>query len=201
MKQNILHNISDEELIDMMRCGNDLASHILFKRYHRYSRSLAFNYAREIGCSKSFIEDMITIAEDTVYDTLSFYFGDKISNFYPYWSISARRNMLKFVIKAINQSGSALSYDDRLLPNVNRSSSLKHCSWVTEGRVFQEEILIFIEELKKNPKTTLDSEILQYTIDGYKHKEIATLLKVSLSTVKYHYGKIVTVLKRRLKDK
>ena len=182
------YDISDNELIYLYRCDNELALDILTKRYKQRIYGLIERVKNKYGIKRMEFDDYYQTSYIAFLKCIERF--DDTYIFYNY-IMQAVENVLIREVEKEKKYNSILSLDIDLINEgysftdvINDSTSLyeKNIIWEFIGSNFDE----------------LSTEIIKCRENGYTGEEIAKILNVSKKVVYNRLGKIKKVLKSDL---
>ena len=181
----MLNNNSDNiKLVEELRIGNKLALQQLFERYYNDLCFYANSFVRNFELSRDLVQDIfLKMWEDRKN------LPEKLT-FESYIYRSVKNRCLDHLKKEMHQD----KYRSFILQRFNDDDLLQTNNYELK------EILERIDEvLKEFPELTYKIFDLSRN-KGYKNREIAEELDISIKTVESHISKALKILRTQLKD-
>lgn len=179
-------DITDNELIYLVRNNNLEAKDYLFTRYKKRMYGMIHSFFKKACISK--------VDYDDVYQDCFIVFlkcidrFDEEYNFYNYVNSSIYKMMIKFIQEEKSQQ-KVLSLDYDVLDN---NKNLIDIASDSEMLYRKSELNSFIEEHFSG----IDKQIIDYRLMGYSICEIATLLNINKKILYTRFSKIKSILSR-----
>lgn len=199
---------SDDELLYLMRCGNQEAERYLYSRYYRFIRKWIEPYLKFALYGYEF-EDYLQSAMMFLPIALDHYRDDQQSSLRTFLKTVIIRRILS-VIK-INKGYYLYHYYGTVSLDSwvddEKSTRLEEVVEDPYQRDYPEKVLMIKETEKyyldkvEQEATDLEMEVANYKREGYDHREIADILNISVKSVynslyRYH-KKIVGIDERK----
>ncbi len=188
-----MNNISDQELIMLLREQNEDAEKILYERYFKIIKKIISLYKytlRELNIDKS---DLFTSCIDTFYYALNNYSNLSDASFNTYVSLLVKRKIKKTIIKKLNKSHyitciSLNTYEDRNheIKDIKIKDNLEK---ICNEEEVQEINKIILDKLNKKELTSL-----VLFLQGYSYNEMSKMLQKSYNQVYYE----IATLKKKI---
>jgi len=150
--------------------GNSQAQHILFKKYFGYAKSICLRYTY----SPEEAEEVLNEGFFKVFNNLDRY--DPEQPFKAWLRTVMVNNAISYFRRNKKHYAARTAFDEIPEPGIADDA----VSEITAGEIMQ-----LIHELKPIYKTVF----LMYAVDGYSHKEIATMLEINEATVRSQYAR------------
>ncbi|SEJ57671.1 RNA polymerase sigma-70 factor, ECF subfamily [Dyadobacter sp. SG02] len=150
--------------------GNSQAQHILFKKYFGYAKSICLRYTY----SPEEAEEVLNEGFFKVFNNLEKY--DPEQPFKAWLRTVMVNNAISYFRRNKKHYAARTAFDEIPEPGIAEDA----VSGITAGEIMQ-----LIHELKPIYKTVF----LMYAVDGYSHKEIATMLEINEATVRSQYAR------------
>ncbi|MGG7665734.1 RNA polymerase sigma factor [Dyadobacter sp. BHUBP1] len=150
--------------------GNSQAQHILFKKYFGYAKSICLRYTY----SPEEAEEVLNEGFFKVFNNLERY--DPEQPFKAWLRTVMVNNAISYFRRNKKHYATRTAFDEIPEPGVADDA-------VSE--ITASEIMQLVHELKPIYKTVF----LMYAVDGYSHKEIATMLEINEATVRSQYAR------------
>jgi len=150
--------------------GNSQAQHILFKQYFGYAKSICLRYTY----SPEEAEEVLNEGFFKVFNNLERY--DPEQPFKAWLRTVMVNNAISHFRRNKKHYAARTAFDEIPEPCIADDA-------VSE--ITAREIMQLIHELKPIYKTVF----LMYAVDGYSHKEIATMLEINEATVRSQYAR------------
>jgi RNA polymerase sigma factor (sigma-70 family) len=170
-----------DKLLSDCKAGNQKAYEVLYKKYYRVLYGIALRYCRT------------TFEADDIIQESFIKIFQNIKNFNEQGSFEGW-------IKRIVQNTAINNYRDNLKFNLNKditenNVSIEDTSFDDIFDAFEaKEIITLLNQLPEGYRIVINL----YIIDGYSHKEIAELLKISVGTSKSQLFKAKEFLKKNI---
>ena len=184
----LLEEMSDEDLIFLIKSGSKQAERVIYRRYGEYARHQARNYYYSFSKSGISEDEFYAVAFSKVHDALQRY-EDITSNFYIYWKTMVKNAVYDYVkdnsyeVGARSFAGLSLDgscYDDNesmMFSDLVGENEAKDTLQETIGKyVYGDECLLTDEE-----KVIVDL----YYVQELSRKEIADITHIKRSRVNY----------------
>ena len=150
--------------------GNSQAQHILFKKYFGYAKSVCLRYTY----SPEEAEEVLNEGFFKVFNNLERY--DPGQPFKAWLRTVMVNNAISYFRRNKKHYAARTAFDEIPEPGIADDA----VSEITAGEIMQ-----LIHELKPIYKTVF----LMYAVDGYSHKEIASMLEINEATVRSQYAR------------
>ena len=199
----LLEQMSDEDLIFLIRSGSKVAEVSFYKRYSEYSRHAARTYHSYFERSGISEDEFYAVAFSKTHEVLSKY--DNIDKcFYVYWRAIVKNSVYDYVRDNSYQSGAriyaGISLDDTRYEN---NETLSFNDIIGENERI-DRIHEFLKEYLENDHTEFTKEekmiIDLLFFKGYTRMEIVGLLGYKKSRVNYLARRVSDKLQRLLKE-
>lgn len=178
----------EEQIIEGVKEGDDSAFRHLYDIYYHRLFCIARQYLQDEFLAETIVSDVFFHLWETrktldIRISLNAYLIRMVRNF------SLNYLQKNYVEKEVSLNG------------IDLSSPLLFLSEdYPLGRLMEKELIEKVhEEINRLPKETRQVFILS-RLEELKHEEIATQLRVSINTVKYHIKQALSILRARLKD-
>lgn len=171
-------NSTDQDLIQGCLRKDRMAQQFLYRRYYGKLLGIGMRYTSD----KEEATDVLNRAFMKIFNKLDQY---KPTGSFKSWMTSIVFNT------AIDYVRSKTKYREVMDFNVEKEMEVNP---VVIDQLFAEDLYREIQELSIHARTVFSL----YVIDGYKHREIAELLKISENTSKYHLAEARKTLQKRL---
>lgn len=169
--------MNDQRLIAQCKSGNRLAQRQLYDRYAGRLFAVCLRYLQREDA-----EDALANAWIKVFRSLSKFRGD-----------SALSTWMTRI--AVNECLMMLRGKNMFFEQVNESHETQLSLTVNDGSD-EEQLLQFIAELPVGFRTVFNL----YAIEGYSHKEIASMLNISVGTSKSQLSRARDILKKKVEQ-
>jgi RNA polymerase sigma-70 factor (ECF subfamily) len=170
--------MNEEQLVKACLEGNSAAQRQFYEQYSRKMMGLCLRYTINIAEAEDFLQDGFIKVFESLH---SFKFMGSLEG----W---VRRIILNTVL-------------DKLRRNIhfkNNESLDDHYELASDENPYQhlgaKELIQLIQSLPTGYRTVFNL----YAVEGYTHKEIATLLNINESTSKSQYGRAKEQIQKRL---
>jgi RNA polymerase sigma factor (sigma-70 family) len=174
---------TDSKIIKGCKKGNKRCQHRLYKQYASALLGISLRYC----ASKEDAEDVLQESFIKIYNNIN---QLKNENSLFFWM---RKIVINQAIRAMhnqrNYKSQILLKDDMLIDKTEVGHSIDNSS--------VDELLMLIQELPDGYRTVFNL----IAIDGYKHREIAEMLKINEGTSKSQYANAKKMLQLKIQKK
>jgi RNA polymerase sporulation-specific sigma factor len=181
MSEESLHELSDEDLVEVARAGNDQAIDLLLHRYRHYARAKARTYFLA-GADK---EDIVQEGMIGLYKAIRDFQKDKNTAFRAFAELCMTRQIITAIKTATRQKHQPLnSYVSLNKPASDDDDDDRSIgdAITTKAVVDPAELVVSAEELENIKASVgkvlspLETEVLQLYMDGKSYQQIADML-------------------------
>lgn len=205
MEDNRLEALADEQLISLIRGGNERAMDVLFERYKNYVRTKARSYFL-IGADR---EDIIQEGMIGLYKAIRDYRDDKQSSFRGFAELCITRQMITAIKSATRQKHIPLnSYVSLNKPVYDDGSDRTLIDVLTPAREGNPEELMIgqedfaaVERCIGSQLTPLEKKALMLYLRGSSYQEIAVELGRRPKSIDNALQRVKRKLEKHLKDR
>ncbi len=174
--------MSLHDIIEGCKCNNNKDCKNLYERYYGYSLKIVFRYIYRYDKAVDVVNDGFVKVFSKL-DRFNYDISQNIEMMFMGW--------LRTIM--INTSIDRLRKDD-YLPEIginNEGIWIEDKSQAADDSLLYKELINEIKRLPPAYRTVFN----MYVIDGYKHQEIADILKIAVGTSKSNLSKAKTLLK------
>ena len=183
------NDITDNELLYLVRNNNQQAKDYLFSRYKRRMYGMIHSFFKKTGINRIDYDDVFQDCFIVFLKCIDKF--DEEYNFYNYINFSIQKTLVK-IIQSEKENKSVLSLDYDVVEN---SKNLIDVVNDNEMLYRKNELEMFIDE----NFSTLDKVIIEYRLKGYTICEIATILNLNkkmlyarFSTIKRNFSRYIS---------
>lgn len=176
-------DLNDYELINYISENIEEANDIIMKKYYPLVTSLSnkmYTYVSNCGVDKG---DLIQEGMLGLTNAINNFKDKKDTSFYTYAKTCIERNLISFVISSNRKKhqilNESLSYDN---PDLIMDKILKDDNDPLDIMINKNEVEI-IEEKIKSKLTSLESQVFELMLSGFKYKEIADILDKDIKSI------------------
>lgn len=185
--------LNDYELIYQVKENDDVAYNALVTKYSNLVNMLARKYMKFNKNNGLEREDLYQAGMVGVFQALDDYNSDG-TIFYTYAALCAKREMKKLIKMSSRQKYRALNEAISFEKNISSNSDLTLSETVASNYNIENDFILQenfrrLNELKYELSLE-EANIFELRFNGFKVKEIATLLEIPYGTVEYHLSKI-----------
>jgi len=175
--QNYSSHSTDAELLEGCRQKHRLAQKHLYQRFYPRVMGIAMRYTGH----KQEATDVLNQAFLKVFNKIDTYSENSLSG----WIATiVTHTAIDFVRKHARYK-KRMDFDSEKEVVLNEQSL---------ENLYVEDLLKEVQQLPANSRAVFS----MYAIDGYKHREIAEILKININTSKWHLAEAKKILKKRL---
>ena len=196
-------DLSDEELISMIKDGNDLAESEIFNRY----KDLVTKICRGYFIVGGDLEDLVQEGMIGLYKAIKGYSGHKETSFKTF-AIICIKHQIQTAIKRANTNknkplSSAVSFQSFTNGKSAESLDFLPIELVFDStpaeKVIDKENYKALKKSIKESLSPLEYQVLNLYLQGYSYKEISQNLNISSKSIDNGLTRIKTKLKEKLK--
>jgi RNA polymerase sporulation-specific sigma factor len=184
---NAYHLSADEEIVEMIRTGDDDALEFLINKYKNFVRAKARSYFL-IGADR---EDIIQEGMIGLYKAIRDFRGDKLSSFRAFAELCITRQIITAIKTATRQKHIPLnSYISLNKPIYDEDSDRTLLDIISGSKIADPEELIVskeefdnIEEKMGEILSSLEWKVLMFYLEGKSYQEIAIDLKRHVKSI------------------
>ena len=196
-------DLTDEELISMIKDGNDLAESELFNRY----KDLVTKICRGYFIVGGDLEDLVQEGMIGLYKAIKGYSGHKETSFKTF-AIICIKHQIQTAIKRANTNknkplSSAVSFQSFSNGKTSESLDFLPIELVFDStpaeKVIDKENYENLKKSIKESLSPLEYQVLNLYLQGYSYKEISQSLNISSKSIDNSLTRIKTKLKEKLK--
>ena len=176
--QNYTNQSTDAELLAGCRSKNRMAQKHLYRRYYPRVFGIAMRYTGHPDEAT----DVLNRAFLKVFNKIDSYAEGSLSG----WIATIVTNTAIDFVRSNTRYKKVMDFD------VNQDVKLPEPALES---LYVEDLLKEIQRLPANSRTVFS----MYVIDGYKHREIAEILKISINTSKWYLAEAKKLLKKRIR--
>lgn len=196
-------DLTDEELISMIKDGNDLAESELFNRY----KDLVIKICRGYFIVGGDLEDLVQEGMIGLYKAIKGYSGHKETSFKTF-AIICIKHQIQTAIKRANTNknkplSSAVSFQSFSNGKASESLDFLPIELVFDStpaeKVIDKENYENLKKSIKESLSPLEYQVLNLYLQGYSYKEISQSLNISSKSIDNSLTRIKTKLKEKLK--
>ena len=189
-------DINDYELMYLVRDEDEQYTKLLYEKYKPLIGKICQNYLKMY----SFLD------KDDLYQegylgfnyAINNYDGSKVK-FYTYLDICVKSKINDYIKKIMNNKNISLNTSISFSMEIDEGLSLGDIICDNDSttlNVFYNEFLTNLIHFKNN-LNNIESEIFELKVNGFRTKEISSLLDIKLKIVSYHIMKIKDKLKKK----
>ena len=175
---NYTQKSTDKVLVDGCKKGNRLAQKYLYQRYYGKMLGISMRYTGH----RSEAEDVLNRAFLKVFQS--------IDKYIPKGQLGGWIARIVFNT-SIDYVRSRVKYNEVMDFNIEKDTAIEA---EAIEQLYAGDLYNVIQELPENTRAVFSL----YVVDGYKHREIAEMLKISTNTSKWHLANGKKMLKERL---
>jgi len=195
-------SMTDEEVVEMARLGNDEAQEFLINKYKNFVRAKARSYFL-IGADK---EDIIQEGMIGLYKAIRDFRADKLSSFRAFAELCITRQIITAIKTATRQKHIPLnSYVSLNKPIYDEDSDRTLLDVISGTRITDPEELIIsreefndIEAKMNEILSSLEWKVLMYYLEGKSYQEIAVDLDRHVKSIDNALQRVKRKLERYL---
>lgn len=196
-------DLTDEELISMIKDGNDLAESEIFNRY----KDLVTKICRGYFIVGGDLEDLVQEGMIGLYKAIKGYSGHKETSFKTF-AIICIKHQIQTAIKRANTNknkplSSAVSFQSFTNGKSAESLDFLPIELVFDStpaeKVIDKENYEALKKSIKESLSPLEYQVLNLYLQGYSYKEISQSLNISSKSIDNGLTRIKTKLKEKLK--
>ena len=176
--QNFTQNSTDDALLEGCRNRHRLAQKHLYRRYYPRVLGIAMRYTGQ----PSEANDVLNQAFLKIFNKIESYSAGSLSG----WIATIVTNTAIDFIRKNTRYKQVMDYE---------AVEEIHLEAETLEQLYVEDLLKEVQQLPANMRAVFS----MYVIDGYKHREIAEMLEISVNTSKWYLAEAKKNLKKRLK--
>lgn len=194
-----MNNISDQELIMLLREKNEDAEQLLYNKYIKIIKSKIYNYKTTLNNLNIDLEEVYNECLETFNYAIENYSNLNSASFYTYANLLINRKITKKIIKNIKHSNyityislSVFEDNNKEIPDNKNKDVLEEMCCEENVQKLNEIIL----------KTLSKKELVSFVmlVQGYTYNEIAKLLNKSYNQIYYEINltkkKIIKQIKK-----
>ena len=171
---------TDKVLVDGCKKGDRLAQKYLYQRYYGKMLGISMRYTGH----RSEAEDVLNRAFLKVFQS--------IDKYIPKGQLGGWIARIVFNT-SIDYVRSRVKYQEVMDFNIEKDKTIEA---EAIEQLYAGDLYKIIQQLPENTRAVFSL----YVVDGYKHREIAEMLKISTNTSKWHLANGKKILKERLKN-
>lgn len=198
-----VHNVSDEELIDLIHQGNVRASEIFFNRYYHYSWRIAFDFDREHPNSGIALEDYHSIAFATTVISLKKFLNDH-DIFYGYWKSCAKNEIMEYFLEnsytAKGHVYTGISLDFETESSI-LSEEVGAIDFTLTTEILKKEFDMIKEDVLESFKKKKDTKIINLFLEDKSFDEIQSITGDNLRHIYYVIKKFQKLFGQEIKKR
>ncbi len=175
--------MSDDELLYLVRCGNEWA----FEELYDICMRITWKAIRDLLSNKSYLLDIDEIVSDSrayFMNIIGQYRGDRNARFRTYFKKCIKHRIfssLKNQYENINVS--AISLEEKVFEEKKLVDYLENPQAQIPDKILViEETVVKFGEMAEKTLTKREKEVYQYIEMGYKPEDIAGILNISLKS-------------------
>lgn len=198
-----MKRISDEELIAAIHEGKQHLIQVLYQRYDKHAKHVAYELASRIRNSGVTVEDIFTVAFESTAKALKHYDASKNVAFYAYWRGIADNDINSYLRENAysgNNSflrGISLDEDPSTDHVCNAEKYGLNDSFQSEGDL-ADEIIKMVRDPGNNFKKR-EQQVIAGLLGGLSAAEVCSYIGINYSTYYYHLESAKKKLKKLLK--
>ncbi|MBP3431455.1 MAG: sigma-70 family RNA polymerase sigma factor [Clostridia bacterium] len=194
-------NFTDEELVEKIQNGDDVAEYTLFERY----KDLVVKISRGYFIVGGDLEDLIQEGMIGLYKAIKGYSSHKETTFKTF-AVLCIKHQIQTAIKRANTNkhkplSSAVSFQSFSSSETENLDYLP-VELVLETtpaeKVIDKEEFVNLQKIIKNTLSPLEISVLKLYLQGYSYKEISKQLDISNKSIDNSLSRIKTKLKAQL---
>jgi DNA-directed RNA polymerase specialized sigma subunit, sigma24 homolog len=198
-----MEQCSDDELLYLLRAGNEEALICLYNRYNSYAKKWMLSFKKYI-CFGYDYEDYLQMIMLYFFDAVGYYRSDQKTSLKTFLRIVMTRRLKNMI-----RQSKDLKFQSQVLGSLDAWSNLEEKNQFlelfedTKDEIHPQKAFLIKEtkeyyQIEMDKKASLlEKQVMHYKEQGYKPQEIAHILSISLKSVhnslyRYH-KKILTI--------
>ncbi|MGB4504280.1 MAG: RNA polymerase sporulation sigma factor SigH [Syntrophaceticus sp.] len=198
-------SMSDEDIVELAKCGREIAVEHLINKYKNFVRAKARSYFL-IGADR---EDIIQEGMIGLYKAIRDYRGDKLSSFRAFAELCITRQIITAIKTATRQKHIPLnSYVSLNKPIYDEDSDRTLLDVITGNKVSDPEELIIsqeefedIEDKMREILSPLEWKVLMAYLEGKSYQEMALELNRHVKSIDNALQRVKRKLERYLEKR
>lgn len=197
-----IHNLADEQLLEMIKNGDDTAETELFERY----KDLVTKISRGYFIVGGDLEDLVQEGMVGLYKAIKGYNSHKETTFKTF-AVICIKHQIQTAIKKANANknkllSSAVSFQS--FSNGNSTENLDFLpielifNTTPAEKVIDKENFENLKNIIKNNLSALEYKVLQLYLKGFSYKEISSVLGITEKSIDNSLSRIKTKLREKL---
>lgn len=182
----IYENLSDEELVEKIQCGNSEAEEYIYSRYSQIMKRIVAKFYI-VGADK---DDLLQEAMLGLYNAVSEFNPNKQCMFKSYACICIKRQIISFIRTSKRQKNNPLYNYLSFNKIMYEDNDVYLIEKITNNSCEDPENIIMIKEYEKNISTMIDKhlsdfekQVLMYYKEGLSYVEISNKLNKDMKSV------------------
>lgn len=197
-------NLSDEELVENIKNGDEKSENELFARY----KDLVTKISRGYFIVGGDLEDLVQEGMIGLYKAINGYSGHKETSFKTF-AIICIKHQIQTAIKRANTNknkplSSAISFQSFTNGKTTESLDFLPVELILDStpaeKVIDKENYEGLKTIIKNSLSEMERKVLRLYLQGYSYKEISNTLKISHKSIDNSLTRIKTKLKSKLNE-
>lgn len=181
------NRLTDEELVELIRRGNEEAQIVLFERYNAYCYRLAYEFKNSNSKSGITVEEFHNIAKYSLHLAIEKFSNDSTSFNY-YWSIVAKHEILRYIQKNSYQNDAKEFFGVSLDTVLDNDIVLSDVVGDDDKEIGSDAFLKEVRKIINGNEADLTKDehaIALLLLKGFTPKEISNKLGISVSRAYY----------------
>lgn len=176
---HIINNLTDHELLELLKDKNEKAFTVIYDRYHKLLYVVAYKYLKDEEPAKDAVQQIFfklweSHAALNININLKNYLFTMLKNHV----LNEIRNNLTALEKNYELSQSVVEYEDEIIARLE-DHELREQLYKAINKLPEQKRIVCLYKLKEN----------------YSNQDIATKMKISIPTVKTHYSQAIKMLR------
>lgn len=197
-----IHNLADEQLLGMIKNGNDTAETELFERY----KDLVTKISRGYFIVGGDLEDLVQEGMVGLYKAIKGYNGHKETTFKTF-AVICIKHQIQTAIKKANANKNKLLSSAVSFQSFSNGNSTENLDFLPielifnstpAEKVIDKENFENLKNIIKNNLSALEYKVLQLYLKGFSYKEISSVLGITEKSIDNSLSRIKTKLREKL---
>lgn len=184
--------ISDHELVQKLKQGDDNAFNIIYKNYHSRIFYLANSYVRNSFVSASLVQDAFM----ALWETREKLTSD--TNVAAYLLTIVKNKALNHLNQVKIKAKAEESIQNHFLRELELRCDTLYA--LNPEQMFRADVEVIVKRTIESLPFQCRKAILLSRFEGFSNKEIAEMMNISVKGVEYHITKALKTLRVNLKD-
>ena len=191
-----MNNISDQELLMLLREKNEDAEELLYNKYFKIIKRKIYNYKTILNSLNIDSEEVFNDCVDSLNYAIETYSNLNTASFYTYLNLLVQRKIIKIIIKNTRRN-KYINYISLDILNDNNKEIPDNKNKDILSKLCNEENIQQINEIILKTLSTNELTSFVMLLQGYTYNEIAKILNKSYNQI---YYEINTTKKKIIKQ-